>query len=164
MRTLFLIFLALLGWLLQGTWLHAVEIGGVKPDLLLILVVFTSLLKGPVQGLKIGFLVGLLEDLLSGKFLGIRILTKALTGLLIGLGETKIFKENYLVPVVVLFFSTLVHEILFMLFSKFTGFELPLGTVFWKQILTLAVYHAVIAPFFYVPAYKAYDRWWRSDK
>lgn len=133
---------------------------GIKPDFLLILVLFTALLEGPITGLKIGFAVGLVEDIVVGKYFGMYILTKMLTGLIIGLVEPKIFKENYLVPVVTLFLGTILHEFWFIFFGNIIGMKILWGESIWHQIVPLSIYHAILAPFIYVPFYKIYFSKW----
>ncbi|MEL7564711.1 MAG: rod shape-determining protein MreD [Dehalobacterium sp.] len=133
---------------------------GITPDLLLILVLFTAVLEGPVVGFKVGLIVGLVEDLVAGKYFGIYILTKMLTGVIIGLVEPKIFKENYLVPVVTLFFGTIIHEFFFIFFGNIIGMNILLGENMWHRVLPLAIYQAILAPFIYVPFYKIYFSKW----
>ncbi|ATW25494.1 rod shape-determining protein MreD [Candidatus Formimonas warabiya] len=137
---------------------------GTKPDFLLILVIFLSLLKGPVPGLKIGFIIGFVEDLVEGKYFGINILTKMLTGLMIGFMEPKIFKENYLVPVVTVCLGTLLNEILFVFFGNLIGMGFPWGTSFWHRILPLTLYNSIVAVFVYVPFYKLYISKWLNKE
>ncbi|HHT63068.1 MAG: rod shape-determining protein MreD [Bacillota bacterium] len=137
---------------------------GIQPDFLLILVLFSALLEGPFTGLKVGFVIGLVEDLVTGKFIGIHILTKMLAGYLIGLGEPKIFKENYLVPVVTLFIGTFLHGFLFLFFGSIVGIDISWGKDIWVRILYLALFHGVLAPFVYVPFYKIYvSKWFNKD-
>lgn len=138
---------------------------GVKPDFLLILVVFIALMEGPAAGLKTGFVVGLVEDIVAGKYFGIYILCKMLTGLIIGLLEPKIFKENYLIPVVTLFFGTILHEFLFILFGNMIGIKILWGESIRHQAFPLAIYHAILAPFAYVLFYKIYvSKWFNQSR
>lgn len=138
---------------------------GVKPDFLLILVLFSALLEGPNTGFKIGLGVGLVEDIVAGKYFGMHILTKMLTGFLIGLLEPKIFKENYLVPVATVFLGTLLHEFFFILFGNIVGMDVGWTRNVWGQIIFLAVYQAVLAPFIYVPFYKIYvSKWFNQNR
>jgi len=133
---------------------------GMKPDLLLILVLFIALLEGSVTGLKAGAIIGLMEDLVVGKFIGMHMLTKMLTAFVIGLAEPKIFKENYLVPVATLFTGTILNEFLFILFGNMVGMEIYWGKDFWQKPIYLAVFHGILAPFIYVPFYKVYTSKW----
>lgn len=129
---------------------------GQKPDFLLIIVLFIALLEGSVTGFKVGFIVGLVEDLVVGKYFGMSILAKMLTGFLVGLVEPKIFKENYLVPIVTLFIGTILHEIFFVLFGNMIGMNISWGESLRYWIFPLSIYHALLAPFLYVPFYKFY--------
>ena len=76
---LVMFFLTILGLVLQSTLLSEYTVAGVKPDLLLILVIFNCIFHGPDQGSLFGFFVGLLEDLYLGHFIGLNALTKGLT-------------------------------------------------------------------------------------
>lgn len=136
---------------------------GQKPDLLLILVLFTALLEGSAAGFKVGIIVGLVEDILVGKYFGLCILTKMLTGSLVGLVEPKIFKENYLVPIVTLFAGTILHEGFFIFFGNIIGMNIRWGESLKYWVFPLAVYHALLAPFFYVPFYKIYFSKWLNQ-
>ena len=51
--------------IIQTTILVDFFVNGLKPDLLLIIVVLTSIILGKHHGVTIGFFSGLLEDLLS---------------------------------------------------------------------------------------------------
>ncbi|MGI6679360.1 MAG: rod shape-determining protein MreD [Dehalobacterium sp.] len=131
-------------------------IGKIKPDLLLILVIFIALMEGPKTGLKAGFVVGLIENLITGKYLGLSVIVKMITGFLAGLLEPKIFKENYLIPVVTLFAGTILHEFLFIFFGNLIGMNILAEENIWRRILALAFYQGIIALFAYVPFFKIY--------
>lgn len=163
MKIFVLVLVVLVNIILQGTVFQKVAVGGVKPDLLLFLVIFAALLEGPRGGIKTGFLVGLAQDLIAGKYIGLYTLTKMLTGFMVGMVEPKIFKENYLVPVVVLFFGTIFHEFLFMFFGDLVGRTAAWVDGWRAVVLPLAIFHALIGPFLYVPVYKAYVRWWKDE-
>jgi len=148
--------------LVQQTLFDKISILGVKPDLLLVLIIFTALLEGPVTGLKLGLAIGLLQDLATGKFIGLYLLSGGITGYLVGLVETRIFKENYLVPMVVLLGGTVFHQGLYLFLRSLIGYPAGWIDAWLGVILPLALYHALIGPFLYVPAYKVYVRWWRQ--
>lgn len=164
MRVLVLAVLVLISVILEGTVLHSFAIYGVKLDLLLIWVVLFAFLEGPVRGFKYGFLIGFVEDLVTGKFFGLHTLTKMITGFIIGTLEPKIFKENYLVPIVVVFLGTLLNELLYLLLGNIIGFDLSWSTGLRQVILPLSFYNSLAAPFLYVPLYKLYSRKWLKNE
>ena len=70
-------------FLFQSTLLEILPLR-IKPDLVLILVVFFSLLNGRRPGLIMGITTGLLQDLLRGRLLGMNLLALALVGWVVG--------------------------------------------------------------------------------
>jgi rod shape-determining protein MreD len=74
---------------LQATMLGAIDIGGGRPDLLLVAVVAIALARGTVVGAIAGFVGGLLFDLATFGTLGVTSLLLTLAGYWIGrYGET----------------------------------------------------------------------------
>ena len=69
--------------ILQSTLFSQLMIAGVKPDLLLILVIFNCLFQGHTKAV-LSVSLGLLEDLYLGSYIGMNALTKALTSLVGG--------------------------------------------------------------------------------
>jgi len=70
--------------LLQTTFVPLLSLGGTVPDLLLIWVVYTALRRGQVETTIAGFLVGLLQDLVSTQLFGLAALSKTVAGFLAG--------------------------------------------------------------------------------
>lgn len=95
----------------------------VKPDLVLILVIFFSLYNGVHKGLVVGAVAGLLEDLLRGNLFGMNLLALSLIGGMVGWLENRVFKENITIPVIVVFLGTLVHALLIIFISLFAGIK-----------------------------------------
>ncbi len=75
--------------LVQTAFLRILASGPVPVDLVLVVVVFTGLSRGPVAGLWTGTAAGLLQDVLSGGIVGVSGLAKCLTGVLVGLSGTR---------------------------------------------------------------------------
>jgi rod shape-determining protein MreD len=74
---------------LQATMLGAIDIGGGRPDLLLVAVVAIALARGTIVGAIAGFVGGLLFDLATFGTLGVTSLLLTLAGYWIGrYGET----------------------------------------------------------------------------
>jgi rod shape-determining protein MreD len=69
----------------QTTWLSAVGMHAIRPDLVLLLIYFTGFYAGEMKGLMIGWIMGALMDFFSGGPFGLQIVTKATAGLLSGL-------------------------------------------------------------------------------
>lgn len=135
---------------LQSTLLAFFFPFGLIPDLVLILVVSTALIRGSWEGALVGLLAGLGLDIISSGYLGFHALTKLVVGFTFGLAEEKVFKENVLLPAVALFGATLIHEVLFFLLARgFGQMEVSLWWAFRRIILPVAFYNAIVAPFIY---------------
>lgn len=154
MRVIILIFLSLIGLVLQTTLFSHLRFWGIIPDLVLILVVCFALLKGATEGAIVGFFCGLLEDIFLGQALGINAVSKMLIGFLVGLTEEKVFKENPWVSVVALMVATFLDNLLNFIFYKiFYNFPNLGFTAFNMVLWPSAVYNAFLALFVYISMY-----------
>ena len=68
--------------------------GQAPVDLVLVVVVYTALSRGPAAGVWTGTAAGLLQDVLSGGIVGVSGLAKCLTGAVVGLSGTRFFVGN----------------------------------------------------------------------
>lgn len=80
----------------QTSLLRYVSIGGVRPDLVLIIVVYLGLVRGPDAGSLSGFVFGLFEDAYSGGLLGANALIKTLLGFACGLLGKRLYTQSLL--------------------------------------------------------------------
>lgn len=140
-----LLFISLL---LQSTVMYRLSIAGACPDLLLVLTVMTGLLHGTRYGTAVGFIGGLLQDLLIGRFLGMNALVKMVTGYLVGLTEEKVFKENFITPFAAVLLGTLGSELLLWLLFRVYGRSISLFSALPRVILPGAAYNCLIAVFY----------------
>ena len=95
MRIVVLFFAAFLGIVLRDTVFNGLSVAGGKPDFVLILVVFFAIFRGSVQGGLMGAALGMMEDLMTGRFIGINALCKGLLGYLAGVSERNLYKNNF---------------------------------------------------------------------
>jgi len=111
-----LLFLAIF----QTTSLNRLSILGIKPDLLLILVIFLGLHKGPLSGAGYGFLAGILLDIFSPTPLGTNALSKTVLGFLAGAVAPFLYFEAPFIQGLLLFLGMFLEGlILFILLSSF---------------------------------------------
>lgn len=88
------------------------EIGGIKPDLFLIILVSFSLKKGSLKGEIMGFFIGVFEDSVSSGVFGINSFSKTICGFLAGRLKEKILHENLILQVIIMLFISLLHGFL----------------------------------------------------
>ncbi len=140
MRYLILFLLPVLALFLQSTFFASYNIKNALPDLVLVFVIFYALLNDAKKAGCYGFLCGLLEDLLLGRFIGINALAKGLTGYIIGALQGHVFKENLAVGVLSVLVGTFLHLIFLFVISLLSTavFELNQGvfiTLFYQALL-----------------------------
>lgn len=133
--------------LFQATLLELIRFY-IKPDLILILVIFFALINGARPGVMFGAAAGLLQDLVFGRFLGINLIALSITALVVGHLENKVFKENLLVPILVVFLGSFFHAGLMLALQFLAGVHLPLSAAAHIGFLE-AAFNAVLVPLLY---------------
>lgn len=103
----FIILLLLIAWLLQSSFLEIIAVAGVKPDLVMLIIVLYGFLLGPREGAFLGYIGGLVEDLIFGQYIGLSALSSMVAGYLAGVAGERLYRENILVASMVTFFATL---------------------------------------------------------
>jgi rod shape-determining protein MreD len=144
MRPLIWVLLTVTTLIVQATLLPLIAINGIRPDLLLIIVVSSALLLGREQGVGLGFFAGLLQDLASGNIFGLNVLSKMITGLLAGAMERKVFKEKVLLPLLAVVLATVFNNMLMLVTLFVLGYNLDLPAEL-MNVVFLTIYNAVFA-------------------
>lgn len=152
MKYALLFFTAFIGIVLQDTVFNIISVAEGKPDIVLILVVFFALFNGHVKGGLLGVVFGLMEDLMTGRFIGLNAICKGLTGFIIGLLSERLYKNNFFIPVVTVFVATFLQSILYLLCGFVIGLNLE-GVRLMMVSISDAVYNIVFSPFFYAAFY-----------
>lgn len=136
--------------ILQATVMPLIAINGIKPDLLLIIVVSTGLLTGKERGIGVGFFSGLLQDLVSGSSFGLNVLSKMATGYVCGMVERKVFKEYIFLPAIALLVATLFNGFIMLLLLLFLGYKVDAISAILYNILPQVGYNV----FFSIPVHR----------
>lgn len=143
---------------IQLTLINSVTILGIKPDLILIVVVVFSLLKGAKEGTISGFTSGLLQDIFSVGILGINALAKTVIGFICGIIKEKIFHEHilFIIPVIT-FISSFIQSILIFLLLRAFGTEYNLAWSLKQVALPEALYSSLLSPFIFLMINKLFQ-------
>lgn len=135
--------------LLQVAIAPHIAVGGVVPNLLLLVVITLALIEGRTAGAAAGFAAGLLFDLLAGSAIGAAALVFTVTGYLAGSLQENMFAEGWLMPPTVVFVASLSTEIAYAIVLSLVGAGSPFWTSFWSVILPAAVYNGALALLLY---------------
>ena len=160
MQYFFLFLAIIISLVLQSTYLEGLKVMGMKPDLVMLLVIFYSISHGARKGALIGFLAGLVQDLFAAKFLGLHAIMKLVIGLLCGTLEKRVYKENVFVPALLAIVVTYFQEASYIVMRQLAGFlnRADTNIPFLKAVTTLAVYNFFIAIIGYAIYYKLSEK------
>ncbi|MBL7084973.1 MAG: rod shape-determining protein MreD [Candidatus Omnitrophica bacterium] len=148
-KKLLILLLVILFTLLQSTVLNYIRIFKVKPDILLILIIFFSLKLGRIYGLIVGALCGLLNEATSGIPSGVAVLVYSFGGLLLGHIGKWVYNQKLLGQLCITFvFSFTIYLSLFFLSQTFNA-SLSLFAILVSTILPVSLYTAAISPFLF---------------
>lgn len=151
----------LLAFLVQSVLGGFLAIRGIAPNVVLVVVVVYGLLFGWEMGIAAGVLGGLLLDLTTNQLIGSHVLALAAVGLMVGLVEEGVFKDNLLLPLIGGFLGSLVGQIVLVgciwLFRR----SFPLGDL-RAALLPTALYDVILCVLVYTRIYKYY-RYLRPD-
>ena len=132
-------------YILQSSLLPLIAYNGVSPDILLIVVISFSLLRGSHFGFLMGFSAGLLEDLASGTFFGMNTFCKMILGYVFGLVEHKVFKENFFLPIMSMVLATSLNYFISAFLMVLLGYRFNLMHHMEHILFPLLLYNAIFA-------------------
>ncbi|MEQ8235340.1 MAG: rod shape-determining protein MreD [Syntrophomonadaceae bacterium] len=163
MRYLILVLLSFLALFLQTTFFRAFTIGGIIPDLILILVVCHALFNGVYQGTIYGMLCGLLEDLYIGRFIGMNAVSKGITAYVAGRLQGNVFKENVMVGIIGVIGGTLLNFILLFILSALTFEKFNLDYSILIKLSYQLLYNTILTVPMYIWYYHSSHSGWLRE-
>ncbi|MBR2179556.1 MAG: rod shape-determining protein MreD [Selenomonadaceae bacterium] len=139
-------------YILQTSLLPLISYNGVSPNLMLLLTVSVAFLLGHRYGVFMGFAAGLLQDLTAGSYFGCVTFSYMLIGLLCGKFSDKIFKDQFILPVISSFFTSTMHYLIMVMFIVLLGYQLNLQwslqytfipLLFWQFVFSYPIHKLV---------------------
>jgi rod shape-determining protein MreD len=142
---------------LQSTLLEYTEIFSVRPNLMIVLMVITALLRSPFESMIMAIGFGLCMDMLMGKTLGWYGLLFFFTALPISLINEKIYRDKFIVLVTFTFASTVIIETFFyLILFLFRGYS-DLPYVFVRTVLPEGLYNSILVLPLFKPISRVYS-------
>jgi rod shape-determining protein MreD len=139
-----LLLMAFGGSLVQSSVVPSWSVGGVTPDLPLIVTALIALRRGPEAGCLVGFAAGLLQDATGGGLLGVQALSRALAGFAMGLLPGRIWVGHPLVQIPGLMLLTVAEGVLRFGLLQLFHFPASLGDLLVHVILPQALYNGFV--------------------
>ena len=144
-RRISTIIIILLAFLLQTTVFHKLALANVVPNLLLILTVCYSYMRGRTSGEVIGLVCGLMLDMMYGSVIGLYAFIFMTIGFLCGYCQKIYFTDNYILPCVLVGLSDLVYGFYYYITEFLFRGKLHFTFYFSHIILPELIYTLVIS-------------------
>ncbi len=135
--------------LLQGALVPSVPFLGIRPDLILVLLLAWTMARGVREGVIGAFIAGIALDIFSSYPLGSHSLVLILTVLAVGWLEAPVYRENLAFPVIGTVVATVLYNLLLMGLSQLLGQPVAWGNLLWRFILPLSLLEAAMMPLAY---------------
>lgn len=153
LRKITVFIMVILGFLLQGTVFSGISMGGIVPNILIIITSSFGFMRGKNEGMAIGFMCGLILDIFFGDILGFYALVYMFIGYLNGFFKSIFYPEDIKLPMILIAASELAYcficfVFLFMLRGKFNlGYyfiHIFLPEIAYTILVTLIVYKLIL--------------------
>jgi len=149
---------------LQSTFVQTISIYNITFNLFVITVVSFALLRGQKEGLIIGFMIGILQDIFFGEFIGMYALLYMYVGYINGRFSKSFFKESLFFPIVAIALSDLGVNLIIYITFLFRGrieffmyfFTTILPEVSYTALVSIGIYRFYL---FVNTKLEYYDRW-----
>ncbi|HBY98994.1 MAG: rod shape-determining protein MreD [Ardenticatenaceae bacterium] len=138
--------------LIQITLLPHTAVAGVHPDLVLLLAVAWSLLRGSTEGVVWGFFGGVLLDLFSAAPFGVFTLALMVTCFMSGLGESAVFRQNILLPLGATLGATLLFHVAALVLLRTLGWPVNWSRDLLRVIVPATLLNTALMPLVYAGA------------
>ena len=123
----------------QQTLMLEVRIGGVHPDIMILLPVAAGIVGGPGRGASMGFGSGLVADLFLPTPFGLSALVA------VGLATVALDRSSWWLPVVSAIFSSAVYVLVYALLGSILGEPQMLHVDLTRIVVLVAAVNAVLA-------------------
>jgi rod shape-determining protein MreD len=130
--------------LLQSTLAPYVEISGVHPDLVLVLVIGWVILRGLEEGLWWALIGGLSLDFFSGTPFGVFTLAMIVVALVAALFHGRVFGSSIILPLSLTFPLSLLFNGLALLILNLLGRPIAWSNAFYDILLPVAIFNTMV--------------------
>jgi len=145
------------GFILQCSVFSHISLGGIVPNILLIITSSFGFMRGQNTGMAVGFVSGLICDIFFGSPIGFVTLLYAFIGFLNGFFKNIFYPEDIKLPMVLISGSEIIFCILYYIFKYLLRGRLNIGYYFVHIMLREIVYTIVITLPLYITIIKIND-------
>lgn len=139
-------------FLLQSTVFTTLDLGGITPNLLIVLTASFGFMRGEKEGMFIGFVCGLLMDIFFAEYMGLYSLVYLYIGFFNGKFKKIFYPDDIKLPISLIVFSDLIYGLAcyfsFLLRGKFHFghymIHVVLPEIVYTIIITIALYPLIL--------------------
>lgn len=142
-------FFVIICFLLQSTVFHSISLGGIIPNLMIILTASYGFMRGRKSGLLIGFFSGLLIDIFFSDILGFYALLYMYIGYLNGVFKKMFYPEGIKLPIALIVGSDFLYNILIYLLTFLLNGRFQFLYYFFNIMIPEMVYTIIVTCIFY---------------
>ena len=142
-------FFVIICFLLQSTVFHSLSLGGIIPNLMIILTASYGFMRGRKSGLLIGFFSGLLIDIFFSDILGFYALLYMYIGYLNGVFKKMFYPEDIKLPIALIVGSDFLYNILIYLLTFLLNGRFQFLYYFFNIMIPEMVYTRIVTCIFY---------------
>lgn len=128
----------------QAQIMGNIELFGVQPNLLIVLITCFALTCGKFDGAVAGLIAGLMQDLIMGTSVGGYTILGMYLGLAVGALNKRFVKDSIFVAIPFVFVATLAYESVLYFFALFFKGQTDILYFMKRIILPEAVYNAMV--------------------
>lgn len=118
----------------------------IKPDLVLLVVITFSVVRGVEEGALAGLIGGLMVDALSMVPFGAATFAMGVLGLAMGLGEDNVYRANVIIPLMAVFLATIFYHSFLLLILQGGGWRVEWVVTLALQTVPTALLNTLLAP------------------
>jgi rod shape-determining protein MreD len=129
----------------QQTLILDLRVGGVHPDIMVLLPIVAGIVGGPARGATMGFVAGLVSDLFLPTPFGLSALVGCLVGFGVGAATVALDRTAFWLPPVAALAGSAVYELAYAVLGSVLGQPQMLHVDLLRIVVLVAVTNAVLA-------------------
>ena len=137
----------------QATWFHHLTVFGIMPNLIVTWIVYVGFINGKEKGLITGLFVGLMQDILFGRLIGLFGLIYLIMGTAGGILAIDVDHSRLLFPCLLASAATLILGFIQLIIFRVLPGNIGLLSGLRVYVLPELIYTAVLSIPFYVVVY-----------
>lgn len=148
---------------LSSTFFQNFRMGNISPNFMLVIIVSFALLRGSKEGALIGIAVGVLQDASFSMTMGASVLVYTGIGYICGKFNKNFYRENFIIPLVCTFLSSLVYSIINLIVISVNG-SINIEYVIKMIIVPELIYTVTLSLIIYQISYVVNSKIEHSEK